>query len=43
MYAIRSYYGQLTSSTVINFNGDDAVVLRKNGEVVDSIGQVGFA
>ncbi len=33
---------QLTSSTVINFNGDDAVVLRKNGEVVDSIGQVGF-
>jgi len=31
------------SSTVINFNGDDAVVLRKtSGEVVDSIGKVGI-
>ncbi|MDX2075884.1 MAG: Ig-like domain-containing protein [bacterium] len=34
----------LTSSTVINFNGDDGVVLRKGGAggtVVDSIGQIG--
>jgi hypothetical protein len=34
----------LTSSTVVNFNGDDAVVLRKGGAagaVVDAIGQVG--
>lgn len=29
------------SSTVINFNGDDAVVLRKDGNVIDSFGQVG--
>ena len=32
----------VTSNTVINFNGDDAVVLRKNGAVVDVFGQVGF-
>jgi len=35
----------ITSSTVINFTGNDAIVLRKNGAsgpVVDSIGQVGF-
>ena len=31
-----------TSSAVINFNGDDAVVLRKNGVVVDAFGQIGF-
>ena len=30
------------SSSVINFNGDDAVVLRNNGVVVDAIGQIGF-
>jgi predicted extracellular nuclease len=30
-----------TSNAVINFNGDDAVVLKKNGVVIDSIGQVG--
>ena len=30
-----------TSSTVVNFNGDDAVVLRNNGTVVDVFGQVG--
>ncbi|TQR21265.1 endonuclease [Psychrobacillus vulpis] len=29
------------NSTVINFNGDDPIVLRKNGTVVDSIGQIG--
>ena len=32
----------LISSSVINFNGDDAVVLRKDGAVVDAFGQVGF-
>jgi predicted extracellular nuclease len=30
-----------TSSTV-NWNGDDAIVLRNNGAVVDAFGQVGF-
>ena len=29
------------SSAVINFNGDDALVLRKNGVVIDAIGRVG--
>ncbi|MET3575410.1 endonuclease [Bhargavaea ullalensis] len=29
------------NQSAINFNGDDALVLRKNGEVVDSFGQVG--
>jgi len=29
------------NSTVINFNGDDAVVLKHNGSVVDSIGKIG--
>jgi uncharacterized protein len=33
--------GDLANSTVINFNGDDPVVLKKNGNVIDSIGQVG--
>jgi predicted extracellular nuclease len=32
----------LISTSVINFNGDDAVVLRKNGMVVDAFGQIGF-
>jgi len=32
----------LISSSVVNFNGDDAVVLRNSGAVVDVIGQVGF-
>ncbi|MBD2416893.1 ExeM/NucH family extracellular endonuclease [Anabaena cylindrica FACHB-243] len=32
----------ITNGAVINFNGDDAVVLRKNGALVDVIGQVGF-
>jgi predicted extracellular nuclease len=31
----------VTNSTVINWNGDDAVVLRKNGAVIDAFGQVG--
>jgi predicted extracellular nuclease len=30
-----------TSNAVINFNGDDAVVLRHNSTVIDAIGQVG--
>lgn len=30
------------TSTSSFFNGDDAVVLRKNGTVIDSIGQIGF-
>ena len=29
------------ASTVTYFNGDDAIVLTKNGEVIDSFGQVG--
>ncbi len=29
------------SSTVANFNGDDAVVLRKDGVIIDVIGQIG--
>ena len=36
------YTADITNNSVINFNGDDAVVLKHNGEVVDSIGQVGF-
>ncbi len=30
-----------TNSSVINFNGDDAIALRKNGELVDVFGQIG--
>ncbi|WP_172954347.1 endonuclease [Solibacillus sp. R5-41] len=33
--------GQLEDNTVINFNGDDAIVLKKGTTVIDSIGQVG--
>ncbi|WP_397537136.1 endonuclease [Rummeliibacillus pycnus] len=33
--------GNLANSTVINFNGDDPVVLKKGNNVIDSIGQVG--
>ena len=32
----------VTNSSVINFNGDDAVVLRKDGAVVDAFGQIGI-
>ena len=32
----------LVSSAVANWNGDDAVVLRNNGTIVDVFGQVGF-
>ena len=31
----------LTVRAVINFNGDDAIVLRNGGAVVDSFGQIG--
>lgn len=33
--------GNLENSTVINFNGDDALVLKNGNTVVDSIGQAG--
>ncbi len=33
---------QRTSSTVINFNGDDALTLERDGAVVDQFGQVGY-
>ncbi len=33
---------QRTSSAVINFNGDDALTLERDGVVVDQFGQVGF-
>ncbi len=32
----------VTSSSVINFNGDDAITLERNGSVIDAFGQVGF-
>ena len=31
----------LTSNSVINFNGDDALALKKNGTVIDTFGQIG--
>lgn len=33
--------GNLISSAVTNYNGDDALVLRRNSTAIDSIGQVG--
>ena len=38
--AILAQADQTTSASL--FNGDDAVVLRKNGAIVDVIGQIGF-
>lgn len=38
--AITSMANVLNTS-VINFNGDDAVVLKKNGKMIDVLGQVG--
>lgn len=35
--------GDLANQSVINFNGNDPVVLKKEGAVIDSIGQVGTA
>jgi uncharacterized protein len=33
---------QVITSSVTNFNGDDAITLEKSGAVIDRIGQVGF-
>ena len=33
--------GDLRNDSVINFNGDDALVLEKSGTVIDSVGQTG--
>ncbi|MGE7600200.1 endonuclease [Lysinibacillus fusiformis] len=33
--------GSLENSIVINFNGNDPIVLKKSSEIIDSIGQVG--
>ena len=33
--------GDLPNITVINFNGDDAIALKKDGAIIDSIGQAG--
>lgn len=33
--------GDFRSDSVMNFNGDDALVLEKSGTVIDSVGQVG--
>ncbi|MEK4424065.1 endonuclease [Solibacillus sp. FSL K6-1523] len=33
--------GDLENGSVINFNGDDAIVLKKSDNVIDSFGQVG--
>lgn len=33
--------GDLRSDSVINFNGDDALVLEKSGAAIDSVGQTG--
>lgn len=38
--AIKAVSDQLNGS-VINFNGDDAVVLKHNGAIIDVIGQIG--
>jgi uncharacterized protein len=32
----------LPGGGVVNFNGDDAVVLQKSGVIIDRFGQVGF-
>jgi len=38
--AIKSV-GDLENSAIANFSGDDSLVLKKSGEVIDSFGQVG--
>lgn len=35
------YNGNVLESSVCNFNGDDAIVLKHNGNTIDIIGQVG--
>ncbi|MGB6168579.1 MAG: lamin tail domain-containing protein, partial [Geitlerinemataceae cyanobacterium] len=32
----------ITNNFVINFNGDDAIVLKKNDSIIDAIGHIGF-
>ncbi|WP_173915563.1 FN3 associated domain-containing protein [Halobacillus sp. Marseille-Q1614] len=32
---------EVTNNSAVNFNGNDPLVLKKNGEVVDAIGQIG--
>ncbi|NJM24064.1 MAG: hypothetical protein HC907_38615 [Richelia sp. SM1_7_0] len=40
--AIKTVADITNADSVINFNGDDAIVIKKNGAVIDVIGQVGF-
>ena len=35
------FVADITNSSVINFNGNDIIVLKHNGVVIDSIGQIG--
>ena len=35
------YVGDIINTNVINFNGNDVIVLKHNDEIVDSIGQIG--
>lgn len=35
------YNGDIVNNDVMNFNGDDAIVLKHNGTIIDSIGQIG--
>ena len=40
--AIQAAADITDANSVINFNGNDAIVVKKNGTIVDVIGQVGF-
>jgi len=40
--AVILFVGDIINTSVMNFNGDDAIVLKHNGVIIDSIGQVGF-
>ena len=40
--AIQAVADITDANSVINFNGDDAIVVKKNGTIVDVIGQIGF-
>ena len=40
--AIQAVADISNADSVINFNGDDAIVIRKNSTIVDVIGQIGF-
>ena len=39
--SIQAMADLISSSTVINYNGDDALELKHNGNIIDSFGQVG--